>query len=94
MFYVFSVLASVLIISLISLIGVSLIFLKGKISHTFLMRLVGFSSGALLAGVFFNLLPEMFSEEVSVFSLGLIFHTRLVEIRFIFHLFNALLFIN
>ena len=87
MFYVFSVLISVLLISLISLVGVSLIFLKGKISHTFLMRLVGFSSGALLAGVFFNLLPEMFSDEVSVFSLGLILIsvlTYLILERFLF----------
>ncbi|VVB57974.1 Zinc transporter ZupT [Candidatus Anstonella stagnisolia] len=51
-------LASVFIVSLISLVGVLLFFFKSKISHETLLILVSFAAGSMLAAAFFDLLPE------------------------------------
>ena len=53
---------SVVIISLISLIGVFFLSMKHKILHNLLLLLVGFAVGALLGDVFIHILPEV-SEE-------------------------------
>ena len=55
-------LASVLIISLISFIGVfTLTFKKNKL-RKILLFLISFSTGALLGGAFIHLLPEMIED--------------------------------
>ncbi|MCK4777462.1 MAG: ZIP family metal transporter [Actinomycetia bacterium] len=52
------ILASTIIISLISLIGILTLFFKEEFLNNILLILVGFSAGALLGGAFFHLLPE------------------------------------
>ena len=51
-------LASVLLVSLISLVGALLLFFKFKVSHNHLIITVSFAAGAMLAAAFFDLLPE------------------------------------
>ena len=70
----FIVFLSTFLIVLIALSG-NLIIRKIGHSHQIIMRLVGFSSGALLGGVFFHLLPEMAREGIRSFSFGLVFLT-------------------
>lgn len=55
-------LASVFIVSLISLIGVLTIFIRPKKLKKFLIYLVSFSVGALFGGAFLHLLPELVNE--------------------------------
>lgn len=55
-------LASVLIVSLISLIGVLTISIKPKKLNKFLIYLVAFSAGALFGGAFLHLLPEVIEQ--------------------------------
>lgn len=55
-------LVSVLIVSLISLIGIWTISIKVKKLNKFLIYFVSFSAGALLGGAFFHLLPEVVNE--------------------------------
>lgn len=57
-----AILASVTVVSLISLIGVMFIGLKGNLLKNLLMALVAFASGTLLGGAFIHLLPESISE--------------------------------
>lgn len=52
------IVASTLIISLLSLAGIFTLVLKEKILHQILLSLVGFSAGALAGGAFLHLLPE------------------------------------
>jgi zinc and cadmium transporter len=54
------ILLSVLIVSLISLIGVLFIFLKKNTLDKFLMFFVSLSVGSLLGGAFFHLIPGAF----------------------------------
>lgn len=61
-------------IVLIALLG-NLVIRRFGHSHEIIMRLVGFSSGALLGGVFFNLLPEMIAEGLQKHSFPLILVT-------------------
>lgn len=67
---------SVLLVSVISLIGVVALALKDKVLHKTLMLLVSFSAGALLGDSFFHLLPEAVSSSgsftlpVSIFVLS------------------------
>jgi zinc and cadmium transporter len=70
----FIIFLSTVLIVLIALCG-NLIIRKIGHSHQIIMRLVGFSSGALLGGVFFNLLPEMVREGIQPFSFGLVLFT-------------------
>ncbi len=53
------ILASTFLVSLISLIGVFTLSLKGKTQERFLFTLIGFSAGALIAGAFLDILPEV-----------------------------------
>ena len=53
---------SVLIVSLLSLIGVFTLSLKPKKLEKILIYLVAFSAGALFAGAFFHLLPQLIEE--------------------------------
>lgn len=55
----FYTIISVVIISLISLIGVFVLALKGKILSNLVLILVAFSAGALLGDTFLHLFPEM-----------------------------------
>lgn len=73
----FIVFLSTVLIVLIALSG-NLIIRKIGHSHQIIMRLVGLSSGALLGGVFFNLLPEMVTEGIRPFSFGLVLLTIIV----------------
>lgn len=55
-------LASVTIVSIISLVGVFALSLKENVLKRILLFLVSFSTGALLGGAFIHLLPEIVSE--------------------------------
>lgn len=68
------ILLSTVLIVLIAFSG-NLVIRKIGHSHEIIMRLVGFSSGSLLGGVFFHLLPEMVEENLRGFSFGLILLT-------------------
>lgn len=52
------ILASVTVVSLISLIGIFFVSLKEAFLRRILMGLVGFSCGSLIGGAFIHLLPE------------------------------------
>jgi zinc and cadmium transporter len=54
----FYILIATFIISLFSLFGIFILFLKDKILSRLLLVLVAFSAGALFGGAFFHLLPE------------------------------------
>lgn len=56
-------LASVLLISVISLIGILTLSIKEKILQKILIFFVSFSAGALLGDAFIHLLPEIVEEE-------------------------------
>ena len=56
-----AILASVTVVSLISFVGVIFIGLKESLLRRVVMVLVGFASGTLLGGAFFDLLPEAVS---------------------------------
>lgn len=75
---------SVLLVSLISLIGVLTIPVSDKRVKNFLLYFVSFSVGALLGDVFIHLLPEIaeetgFTQEISLYILGSIMVTFLIE---------------
>jgi zinc and cadmium transporter len=75
---------SVLIVSLISLVGVLTIPLGDKRVKRFLMYFVSFSVGALLGDVFIHLLPEIveergFTQEISLYILLSIVVTFVIE---------------
>jgi len=53
---------SVIIVSLVSLVGAITLAIKIERLKKFLILFVGFSAGALLGGAFFHLLPELVSE--------------------------------
>ena len=53
---------SVFFVSLISLIGILILFLSKRRLNQILIYLVSFSAGALLGGAFFHLLPEIIEE--------------------------------
>jgi len=65
-----AILASVTVVSLISFIGVIFIGLKESLLRRIVMVLVGFASGTLLGGAFFDLLPEavnMINPPITIF---------------------------
>jgi len=77
-------LASVLVISLLSLIGVFTISIKTEKLKSFLIYFVSFSAGALFGGAFLHLLPEIVEEvgfgiNVSLSVLGGIIIFFLIE---------------
>lgn len=61
----FSALASTVLVSLISLIGIFILFFKTKNLHRLLLVLVNFSIGALLGNSFFHLIPEAYAHITS-----------------------------
>ncbi len=58
----FAIILSVIIISLISLIGIFFIFIKKKTLNKLILFLVAVSVGSLLGGAFLHLLPEIISQ--------------------------------
>jgi zinc and cadmium transporter len=60
------ILGSVILVSLISLIGVFTLIIKEKVLNNILFSLVGFSAGALIGGAFLHLLPEALSQTNSI----------------------------
>jgi len=52
------ILASVTVVSLVSLIGILFVGLKQALLGQILMVLIGFASGSMIGAVFFDLLPE------------------------------------
>lgn len=55
----FYTLISVLVVSILSLIGVFTLSIKTKVLHKILIYLVSFAAGALLGDVFLHLIPEL-----------------------------------
>jgi len=56
------ILASVTVVSLVSLIGILFVGLKEALVGRILMVLIGFASGTMIGAVFFDLLPESFEK--------------------------------
>jgi len=54
----FWILASTTLVSLISLVGIFTLAIKGNLLHKILFCLIGFSAGALIGGAFLHILPE------------------------------------
>ena len=81
-------LVSVVIVSLISLIGISVLYFSKRKIKTFVVLLVGFSAGALLGDAFLHLIPEAakngFVPAISLYILIGILFAFIVEIVFHF----------
>jgi len=73
------ILASVIVVSLLSLIGILFVGMKEAFMGRILMALVGFSSGSLIGAAFIDLLPEALEETGQV-----IFYYVIVGIVFFF----------
>lgn len=65
-------LISVVIVSLISLIGAITLYFRQELMRKALLFLVSFSAGALLGDVFLHLLPELFEDTESIEYLSLL----------------------
>jgi len=61
------ILASILLVSLISLVGIFTFLIKEKSLHSIIFYLVGFSAGALIGGAFLHVLPEALEKNSSTF---------------------------
>ena len=61
-------LSSVVIVSLLSLLGVFTLGIKEKYLHKILVYFVSFSAGALFGDVFIHLIPEVFKNETTVYT--------------------------
>ena len=76
-------LLSVVLVSLVSLVGVVVLVLWGELDKGRIMGLVGFSAGGLLGGAFLHLIPESFEQfgvdGVSLFVLVGVFASFLLE---------------
>lgn len=77
-------LLSVIVVSLLSLIGVFTLFLKREKLQDLLLYLVSFSAGALLGDVFIHLIPELvedggFNSNISLYILLGIVGTFVIE---------------
>ena len=64
-------LISVLVVSLISLVGIFTMTLKVKKLKAIILFLVSFSTGSLLGGAFIHLLPEIIGESGFTLSVSL-----------------------
>jgi len=64
------ILASIILVSFISLVGIITLSLKDNLLHKLLFCLIGFSAGALIGGAFLHILPESLetSSSNTVFS--------------------------
>ena len=84
-------LVSVFIVSLVSLIGIFTLFLNSKKLEKILIYFVAFSAGALFAGAFLHLLPEIieeagFSLKIPIFILlGLVIFFIIEKVIFWHH---------
>jgi len=81
--WIYSIL-SVIIVSLISLVGLFTISIKIEKLKNYLLYLVSFSAGALLGGAFLHLLPEIveeigFTTEISLLLIGGILFSFMTE---------------
>ncbi|MBI4143870.1 ZIP family metal transporter [Candidatus Woesearchaeota archaeon] len=84
------ILLSVLIVSLVSLIGILTVTLHKKHLHRALSLFVGFAAGALLSATFFDLLPESIEiagiEKTSMYALlGIVVFFALEKFFFWYH---------
>ena len=61
-------LLSVVIVSLLSLLGVFTLGVKEKYLHKILVYFVSFSAGALFGDVFIHLIPEVFKNETTIYT--------------------------
>ena len=61
-------LLSVVIVSLLSLLGVFTLGIKEKYLHKILVYFVSFSAGALFGDVFVHLIPEVFKNETTIYT--------------------------
>lgn len=68
--YVYS-LSSVLVVSLISLIGAALISIKKSVLHHLIIVLVALAIGALVGDAFFHLIPEAVENGMDITTIGL-----------------------
>jgi len=62
----FWILASTLLVSLISLVGIFTLALKDNLLHKIIFCLIGFSAGALIGSAFLHILPEAIQRSNSV----------------------------
>jgi len=61
------ILASTILVSLISLIGIFTLLIKPRLLSRLLFYLIGFSAGALIGGAFLHILPEALESSGSTF---------------------------
>jgi zinc and cadmium transporter len=61
------ILASISLVSLISLVGIVTFLIKGKSLKEIIFYLVGFSAGALIGGAFLHILPEALEKSSATF---------------------------
>jgi zinc and cadmium transporter len=61
------ILASISLVSLISLVGIVTFLIKGKPLQEIIFYFVGFSAGALIGGAFLHILPEALEKSSSAF---------------------------
>ncbi|MDO8648862.1 MAG: ZIP family metal transporter [Candidatus Peregrinibacteria bacterium] len=66
------VIGSVLVVSLVSLAGISLFLVSGRAVRKLLLYVVSFSTGGLLGDVFIHMLPEMQEEDAEFFGTALL----------------------
>lgn len=71
--YIFYALISVLIISLLSLVGIITLFFKKNKLEKIIFFLVSFSAGALFGVAILHLLPEAISQDSSIIKIGIYF---------------------
>ncbi len=71
MYDLMAILASVILVSLISLIGIVFIGLNERLLSRITTILVGFASGTLLGGAFLHLLPEALSSNIDALTVFL-----------------------
>ena len=64
----FWIIAATFLVSLISFAGISILFLKERLVNKIILVLVAFSAGGLMAGAFFDLMPEAIEQGESLFS--------------------------
>ncbi|MEK7660201.1 MAG: ZIP family metal transporter [Patescibacteria group bacterium] len=68
--YIYS-LSSVLVVSLISLIGAALISIRKSVLHHLIIVLVALAIGALVGDAFFHLIPEAVENGMGIHTIGL-----------------------
>ena len=76
-------LLSVVLVSLVSLVGIVVMYIGGELGKDKIMALVGFSAGGLLGGAILHLIPEAYevfsADRVSLFIVVGVFASFLLE---------------